>query len=137
MCYWFAPPCCWILYHHRGSQGTYSRTSPPLESLASSRNTASTSSLRSSSSAVVFAPSHSISIQRKLLVLAALLLLSPSLTPCLARPGYADGNCWVLYGSTPQGRPRSRPYASLSSGRSRFFGSHSATSWYQRSSLRS
>src|ERR687893_885937 len=112
MCYWFAPPCCWILYYHRGSQGTYSRTSPPLESLASSRNTASTSSLRSSSSAVVFAPSHSISIQRKLLVLAALLLLSPSLTPPLAPSSNAVANRRVLCGSTLQGRPRSHPCAS-------------------------
>jgi hypothetical protein len=59
--------------HHSGSQGTYSRTSCLLlESLTRVRNTARTSSLRSSSRAVVFVPSHSISIQSRLRVLATL-----------------------------------------------------------------
>ena len=66
--------------HHSGSQGTYSRTSRLLlESSTSPRNTARTSSFRRSSRAVVFVPSHNISIQSRLLILALLFSLTASL----------------------------------------------------------
>src|SRR5215212_1135712 len=73
--------------YHSGCQGTYSRTSLSLlDSLTSARNTASTSSFWCSSLAVVLVPSHSASIQRRLLSLALVFSPSVPLTPGLPPP---------------------------------------------------